>query len=193
MESGWLYANLQDMEKFYNSLKLITLDTVDNNQEVEADYRTDESATWVPLPSTFNDFREEIDFTSTSPPNITGRRLRYRLRLQSNDELKTPKVKAAVVEAVARVPVKFTYTMAYRVRDDNLDIESKADSYATAETLTAQLDTWANSATVLTMRSIFSPYDNKEGLLDPTSLRPTYAVPDTQKEQHIGQLTVAEI
>ena len=193
LESGWMSANLRDMEKFYNSLKIITLDTNSGAQIVEADYRTDESATWVVLPSTFGAFRTEVDLTSTTPPNVTGRRLRYRLRLQSNGPFLSPKVKAVVLEAVARVPIKYTDTMAFIAQDLNKDIESRLDSYAATETVVSQLDTWASSATVLVMRSVYSPYDNKEVLLDPASLRPTYVDMGNQQEGHTGQLTVVEI
>lgn len=193
LESGWIYANMQELEKFYNSLKLITLDTSASAQVIEADYRTNETSAWSVLPGTFDAFREEIEFTSTAPPTVTGRRLRTRLRLQTNDNTKTPKLKAAIVEAAVRVPVKYSYTFSYRAADENLDIEGDDDSYTRVETLISQLDTWANSSTVLTMRTMFSPYDNKEVLLDPTSLRPYSVIADDQQEAHVGQLTVIEI
>jgi hypothetical protein len=193
VESGWISANMREMQKFYKSLRLLVEDAVAGAQEVEADYRTDDSSTWVALPGTFDAFRKEIDFTTTTPPNITARRLRYRLRLQTDDNTKTPKVKAAIVEAVVRVPVKYSYTMSFRAADNNEDIDGLIDSYTEVETLMSQLDSWANSATVLTMRTVFSPFDNKEVLLDPTSLRPTSVEPSDQVEEHVGQLTVIEI
>jgi hypothetical protein len=193
LESSWLHANLNEMEKFYKSLKLIALDTALNAQIIEADYRLKESSAWTPLPSSFSSFSSEVDFTSTTPPDAAARRLRYRLRLQSNGAQLSPKVKATIVEAIARVPPKYTYTINFMAQDSNKDIEQRPDSYAASETLVNKLDEWAAAATVLTMRCVYSPYDNREVLLDPASLRPTSVDMGSQEEAHVGQLTLVEI
>jgi len=191
VESGWLYGGMQDVVKFYNSLKLLTTGT-SSTKLVEADYRTNETATWTALPSAFDTFIEEIGFSSATPPSVTGRRLRYRLRMMTNDATVSPIIKASVVEAIGRVPIKYSYTFSFKVGDENTDLEGDDDSYSRAETMITQLDTWANAATPLTWRCAFSPFDNKTVLVDPASLRPTTLMPDDQLEAHIGQLTVIE-
>ena len=193
LESSWIYGRMHEIQKIYNSLKLIQIDFVAGAQEIEADYRTDNTTTWTVLPSTFDTFVKEIKFTSTTPPNVTGRRLRFRLRLQTNDNTKTPSVRASIVEAVGRVPIKYSYTFRFVAQDLAKDLEQRDDTYAVVETLMSQLDTWADSVTALTMRSNFSSMDNKSVLLDPAALRPIILMQSEQQERYVGELTLIEV
>jgi len=196
--SSWHYANLQDVQKLFNSLKVFAENVAadaSGGQVIEAEYQIDDAgdtSAWTPINGTFDTApMEEVSITSDN--SATGRRIRYRLRLQTSDNAQTPRVKATVVEVVSRPAVKYSYTFRFRAQDENLDLEGDDDTYAAAETLTSQMETWANAPTVLTMRSVFSPYDNKKVLLDPAKLQPRLLSPDDQTEQHIGEATVFEI
>jgi hypothetical protein len=190
--SAWHYMKMQDVQKFFKSLKLFCENVTASAQVVEAEYQTDGSSTWTAINGTFDTVPvEEVDFSSTNAAN--GRRLRYRLRLNTNDNTKTPKVTAAVVEALGRIDVKYSYSFTFAARDENLDLEGDDDSYTTVQTLVNQLNTWATSTTPLTMRTVFSPYDNKTVFIDPASYRPHSIVFDDQLEAHIGNMTVYEI
>ena len=193
LESSWIYGRMHEIQKIYNSLKLIQIGFVASSQEIEADYRTDSSTAWTALPSDFDEFVEEVNFTSTTPPNVTGRRLRFRLRLQSDDNTKTPSVRASIVEAVGRVPIKYSYTFRFVAEDLAQDLEQRDDSYSAVETLVTQLDTWADSVTALTMRSNFSSFDNKSVLLDPASFRPIVLMQGEQQERYVGEMTLIEL
>jgi hypothetical protein len=193
LESSWIYARMHEVKKLFNSLKVMQIGFVAGKQEIEADYRTDSATTWTPLPSTFDTFVEEIKFTSATPPDVNGRRIRFRLRLQSDDNTKTPSVRATVLEAVGRVPIKYSWRFRFTAQDVAEDLIGRKETYDRAEDLMTQLDTWADSDAALTMRSNFSIADNKSVLLDPASLRPILLVQDDQQEQHIGEMTLIEV
>ena len=193
LESSWIYGRMHEIQKIFNSLKIIQIGFVAGSQEIEADYRTDSTTTWTALPSDFDEFVEEVNFTSTTPPNVTGRRLRFRLRLQSNNNTLTPSVRASIVEAVGRVPIKYSYTFRFVAEDYATDLSEQEDNYITVQTLITQLDTWADSVTALTFRNNFSSMDNKSVLLDPASLRISKVDQLGQIEQYMGEMTLVEL
>jgi len=194
--TSWMYAGLQDVQKLFKSMKIFAEGLSAGNQIVQIDYQTDGdtlASQWTTVSGDFDTVPvEEVDLSSTD--NVTGRRIRFRIRLTTNDNTKTPKVKAIVLEALGRISTKYRYSFVFRAADEDTDIEGdEISDYTRVETLTAKLEDWANSATALTMRCIYSPYDNKTVLLDPTSLRPVRVIADDQIEVHVGQAVVIEI
>ena len=204
--SSWHYAKMQDINKLFKSMKVVSTGLSSDAQEVEIEYQTNtdtDSSTWNPVDDTDKPFSsspsEELDFSTDTPPDVQARRLRYRLRLQTNDNDSTPVVNATVLEAVARVSVKYQYGITFRAMDESIDLEGDDDDYTTAETLMAKLDSWATSATPLTARFIFSPFDSVAGsvtgrtvFIEPASLQPLYVIADDQLETHLGQATLIE-
>ena len=194
--SSWFYANLQDVLKLYKSAKVFAETLTASAQTVDIYYQTDgasDSSTWNAITGTFDTVPvEEIDLTAAN--SVTARRLRYRLIVRTNDAAISPKIKAVVLETLARITTKFQYACTYRAQDEDIGLEGDdVTEYTRVETLLTQLDTWANSPTVLTMRSVYSPFDSKNVLLDPSSLQPFTLIADDQTEVHIGQLSLTEI
>jgi hypothetical protein len=167
---------------------------VASKQTIEADYQTDgdiETDTWTAINGTFDTVPvEEVGFTSAN--NLTARRLRYRLRFLTTENTKTPKMKAVVVEALGRVAPKWQYSFTFKAKDENLDIEGDDDSYTDISTLITQIDTWAASAVPLTMRCIYSPFDNKTVFAEAAPMRPYAVITDDQVESHVSQMVVYE-
>lgn len=204
--SAWIYMQMQDIKKLFKSLKLVADRLSGTAQTVEVEYQTDDDTdedTWNSVDDTDAPFNvsptEELDFSTDTPPDVTGRRIRYRLRLLTTDNAKTPRVRATVLEAVARVAVKYQYDITFRATDESLDLEGDEDDFTTVETLTATLDDWATSNTPLWARFMFSPFDSVAGsvtgravFIEPASLQPLYVVPDDQLETHVGQCTLVE-
>ncbi len=192
--TAWMYMGMQDIPKFFHTLTLFTENAASGAQVVDAEYQTDDSSTWVAIGSTFDTSPSEevhIEDSSGVSHTTTGKRIRFRLRLQTDDNTETPKVKASVLEAVGRIDVKFRYDLTFLASDEAIDLEGDDDTYSAAETLTDDLDTWAASATPLTMRCVYSPYDNKTVFPDPTSLRPFGLVPG-EFEYHTGSISLIE-
>jgi hypothetical protein len=192
--SAWHYANMQDVTKFWNSLKVFAEALSGTAQIIEAEYQTDgdiETDTWTSINGTFNTVPvEEVEFKSAN--DLTGRRLRYRLRFLTTDNTKTPKMKVALIEALGRVAAKWQYTFTFRAKDENLDREGDDDDYTRVETLITKVDEWSASAVPLTMRCLYSPFDNKTVFAEAAPMRPYLVTPDEQSESHVSQMTVYE-
>lgn len=192
--SSWKYANLEDVRKLFRSLKVFGEALVASAQTVEADYQldgADEASAWTAISGIFDTVPvEEINLSAND--DVGGRRLRYRLRVMTTDNTKSPKIKATVLEALPRIATKYRYTIPFVASDNGRDLNQAAENYARIEVLVAQLDTWANATTVLVMRSNFSPYDNKRVLIDPASLQPFTIIPG-DVEKHVGGIRVEEI
>jgi hypothetical protein len=148
--------------------------------------------TWTPLSTmiTTSPF-QEVNLSSSD--NVSGKRIKYRLRIQTPISNMSAKVRAFVVKALLRVPVKWGYRVVFRVSDWDKTLEGQVeDSYQKAETKISQLDTWAASATPLTMRSVWSGWDNIKVMIDPASLRP-YVLKPGDAEGHVLQATLIEV
>ena len=189
---GYMYAGLYDIYKFYHSLTLFTenLNEVSSSFDavtVEADYQVDEDTDWTPLPSEYDISPiQELDLKETY--GVNGKRLRLRLRLMTEDNTATPIIKGVVLENVSRVPVKFAYGFAYRVMDDDIDLNGDRDTHSAEQKLDL-LDQWSSELTPLVMHNNFKRYDDKTVFIDPSENAP---LKETE-EGYLGQLTVMEI
>ncbi|MGH2621590.1 MAG: hypothetical protein ACRDHG_13645 [Anaerolineales bacterium] len=194
LTTSWIYAGLEDVSKLYRSLKTVAEALTSTGQVIEADYQLDgaiESDAWTSISGDFNTVPvEELNLSAND--DITGRRLRFRLVFYTDDSSKSPKLKATVLETLPRIATKYRYTLTFALSDNGQDLNGAGENYDRVETPIAQLDTWANTPTVLVMRCGFSPYDNKRVLVDPTSLQPFALLPG-DVEKHVGSIRVEEI
>lgn len=177
VETGWIYGTEQDAVKLFSSVKLF-LENVTANRGIEWDYRTDETTTWTPVSTSF-----------TSPPvqeislNVTGKRLKLRFRMQTDDNTETPMIRSMVVTATTRPEIRYTYTFSTTADDAGINLEGEEDTSLRAATILSQLDTWCAANTVLTMRSVFTPFDNKTVFIEPVVTRPLGIVFDESAEK----------
>ena len=186
--TGYKYAGLYDVFKFYHSLKLFTEHlSEDDGQWVDVDYQVDEDTTWTPLPESFyTSPMQEINLLNTL--GVNGKRIRFRLKLQTSDNTKTPIIKGTVTENISRVSVKYAYGFAYRVRDDDVNLRGEPETI-TAEEKQDLLDEWATNLTPLVMRCGRKRYDNKTVFIDPTQGQP-YKI---HSEGYLEKLSVIEV
>jgi len=199
--SSWHYAGMQDVQKLYKSLKVFAENLTASAQVIEAEYQTDgaiETDTWTAINGTFDTVPiEEVDFSSSN--NVTGRRLRYRLRLKTTSNSSTPKVKATVLEALGKVASKQSWTFSFIAQDDPQDTDGQlatatgVSDISRVETLITQLDSWLTNPTTLTFRNNYSPFDSNNVLLESYQIRPIKLDPSDQFEAHIGTMTLVEI
>ena len=202
LTTSWFYANLQDVQKVFKSIAMFTENVDDAGAQMFVEYQTDnvdetDLTSWTRTPT--NEFGtspvEEHALSSTYVLN--GRRIRFRIILRSqsdsgDDAKQTTKVKAMVLDSLPRIATRYSITLSFLAKDRGKDLNGTDENYSTVETLTDQLETWANSTTVLTLRSVFSPHDNKYVVIDPNSLRPSYFTPG-EVEGHIGNVSFVEI
>jgi hypothetical protein len=188
---------MQDVRKTWKALKLFAEDVgygaSRGNIEIVADYQVDDDTVWTKI-GAFNRVPvHERDLNTTLP---TSRRIRFRLRFYTNDVNETPRLKAAVVEGVAFVPVKQSYSFQFQIFEGDMDIDLEGDESVTMTTVEdrhADLQTWANTGSHLTWRCNLSPIDNKTVFIDPISFQPIVNVPGEQMEGHIGYMSVTEM
>lgn len=194
--SAWMYARLQDIVKFWKGATLFAENLSALHRTVTLEYQTDnedETDTWHTAGTFSTSPVSTLDF---SPDNdVSGRRLRYRLTLNSDDASQTPKVKAIVINSVTRIPTKNSWGLSFLLEDAQLDLNGIMTSSTPAEVI-AQLKTWANSDLApcpLTMRSENPSFDNQLVFIDPASIQPALEVVSVKKiSKLIGSLTLYE-
>jgi hypothetical protein len=101
--SSTIDASFADLPKFYRELSLLT-ENMDVGMEIGVDYQVDKDVNtnnWIPIQSALVSPKEQIEINE-------GNRfkLRYRLRINTNNSLISPIVECAIIKCFARTPVK---------------------------------------------------------------------------------------
>lgn len=186
LETGWIYGAERDAVKAFHSVKLLTENT-SSNRKIEWDYRTDENTAWTPSATAFTSAPvQEISV------NVSAKRIKFRFRLQSNDNTETPQIREMFVSATTRPETRYTYTMMTSIDDAGIDLQGNQATGDRAATILSVLDTWMENNTNLTMRSVFSPYDNKTVLLEPVVTSPINFIADESLERLAATLILIE-
>ncbi len=196
MTTSWFYMNMYDVYKLYHSLKIFS-QKLSANQYIKVYYQTqsingssveDEyGGIWTALTGQFDSSpSEEINI------DVSGKKIRFSIHLYSRVATYTPVMQAMSLSGYCRVPVKYAYGVTFLGEDEPQDIEGDDDSYTRVETMLTQLDTWAANATPLTMRCIFSMFDNKTVFIDPAQLNPIKNIPDDETEKQVCEMTLME-
>ena len=185
--SSWHTAGMIDIEKLWHTLKIIAdyLDGV--NCWIEADYQVDEENVWHPIKKWYVESpsqKEELNELKS----VNGKKLRYRLRLQTTDMHKTPKVNAVVLEAVGRVDIKMSYNFYFREIKYKRDLTAEFEDLEPVE-MQEVLDEWANGLKKLRLNSRWKMFDDKIVYLDAAQ---TSILTELQ-EGYIGQITLNEV
>ena len=186
LETGWITGSEQDAIKIFSSVKLF-LENTTSNRKIEWDYKTNDNTTWTPVSTAF-----------TSPPvqevslNISARRIKFRFRLQSNDNTQTPIIRGMIVSATTRPETRYTYTARTMLEDKPINLLGQEDTATLAATTLATLDSWMENNTILTMNSVFSPFDGKSVFLEPVVTQPISIVFDESTEKIEATLVLIE-
>ncbi len=198
IETGWMYANLKNIRKLWKSLQLF-MENVSSNYYAKADYKKDNDSSWTAISGTFDtDPIEELNLSSSTPPDVRGRRIKFRIRLYSLVSSGTPRIKTALVEGFAIIPVKYNYQWMTKLTEKDLSVNLQGEEdltlgqYSSVEAAQTALDSWAANATPLTMRTVYSPYDNKTVVMDAIPMRPTSLNSEDQIEEHLIMVSVNE-
>ena len=185
VESSWIYCNIVDIYKFYQSVKIFAEDLAEDAQYIEVDCKFDDDDDWTPLDdNVFTTPNGEL-FLNDDWGEV-GKRAKYRIRSQTNSSSITPRTKTVVIETVSRVPVRYSFGFNYRIEDLSFDQVGSRDQEMVAEDIQKVLDDWAENLTPLTMRSIYSVFDNKRVFIDPIPLTP---IADTV-EKFMGKMNI---
>jgi hypothetical protein len=189
-------TNMLDLTKFWKSVKLFTEDIATNYFAMFVDYKADDEAAWVVIGhiDTYGSTMvNEIIVQTLAKARVNSKIIQLRLRYENWYSPITPVIlRAATIENIIFVPVKYSYGLTFVLQDEALDLNGDDDSYTAAETLSNKLIAWAKAGTILTLRSVWSWMDNIAVRIDPVSVMGLTVVPDDQMERNIASLTLSD-
>jgi hypothetical protein len=194
--TGWVTAGFMDVLKFWKSMKVYSENLSENSQYIQCEYQIEDGSLesgWTAIEDTFDTspFQEELIDDSY---DVNARRIRFRFKLITSSNLESPIMKASVIEALLRFPVKYSYSFTFSLEDEPINYSGTHKSSKRAEDDATILDAWADTPTVLTFRCLYSPYDNKKVVLEPVSYKPLEIdASDRLYEKHIGSAMILEV
>lgn len=197
--TSWIETGFAEIIKFWKSLAVFALNLSASHQTITVSYQTDgegDDDAWHALPSTFDTSPVEEVLLSAGY-NVTGKQIRFKVALTSDDETVSPHVRAYTVEGVTRVPPARQWGATFQADDITInDAEGDVDEFDMYDLL-SQLEEWANSneqAAPLLMRSVLSKYDNKYVFIDAPNvqLREVAVWEDQREVKAIGNLSITE-
>ena len=208
MESSSYYTELKTALKYIASIKFIFKDIL-SEQYSEIQYSLDEGTTWTDLddatnPTTDDDSTILYNLTNvvsgTPYYGLNGYSLRLRIKLFTTDRTKTPVMKALVIEGLARIVNKYSYTVPFVLEGSanrhpiDLLNQEEVDSNGTLITADGKLATlidWADEGPLF-MESMDARFDNKMVLLLPFVETLVKRDDQSGEVQYIGQLTLQD-
>ena len=204
IETAWYDFGLKDVNKFFKSVTLFS-DCTDTEKprgteyNIYVYYKVDNDKDWRLAGRGGAYASQEIDFTNDN--SCAGKRIKLRIAMGSNTEdNETPRLRAVVINAVLRVPVKRSWQITFTLEPmKDLQDRQLTDS---PSSIYDRLFEWSNSAdmpTPLIMNANDIIADNKHVFIDPASISTFQAVSQMadgsgQKEyKHIGSMVLYEI
>jgi hypothetical protein len=187
LTTSWFYFGFADIDKYYNSVKMMVENTLANTRYVIVDYRKDDSTIWTEL-FTADALTEEYDFTS-----VIGKRVQLRFRLFGLTNGSTPRVIGSLIQASLRIPEKFMATVNFLVKDRQLDLLGVPDDYQVADDKVDQLLAWGLQAAPVTVRADRKILDNKSFFINNRSIRYIGVTTQEGVEYMIYQMALAEV
>jgi len=185
--SSWHYAGMMDIQKMWNSFKILSENLKADETEIEADYQIDGDTKWRRIRGRFTESPSQ-KLLLDEVYGVSGKRLRYRLRMTTANRRKTPRVKVVVLEAIGRVDVKYSYSFPYRNLENDRNLSNETEDMSAHERQLI-LDEWVNNVAALNMRCAYELFDNKRVYLEAVSLS---NLKETE-EGYLGRITANEI
>lgn len=192
LDLGYFTDNMQGLRKVFVSLSLVTRNLSSDLRWVTAYYRTDDTLTWTKIATDYTiSPLQELAFTTNY---VNCKKLQVRLRpRRKGGVLTTPVIESVYVKGVSIYPATYLYVLNLLIEDRPEDLTGNYDETTRAETLMSLLDTWRNTGAVLDFNVLASPYDARKVIIQSVGSRVNYLDPQTQKEQHMVQVTLLDI
>ena len=185
--SAWHTAGMADIEKLWQTLKIMADNLDGKHCWIEADYQIDEEEEWHPIENWYTVSPSQKEDLNPYK-SVNGKKFRYRLRLQTTDYHMTPKVNVVVLECVGRVDIKMSYVFYFRNIKYKRDLNAEFEDIEPLEVQDI-LDDWANKLKKLRLNSRWKIFDDKLVYLDAVQT----SVLNELSEGYIGQITLNEL
>lgn len=193
---SYLYNNLQEVEKFWYSLKLLTKG-LGSSCKIGFDYRVNDTDDWTAI---YDSDGEEFFDESFSQERVfdwdtqavASKRLQIRLRLVTYNSALSPTMLSAVVEAITRLPQKRSHTIQFRVADYDHDLKGDNATHTVSSYIT-NLEAITGSAQPSLIASIDPLIDAKWGFLEQGSIRVVNRIVEQSRVKYVMEGVLVEL
>jgi len=165
---AYMHGGMPDLIKLFNSIKIFSENLKENEQYVMIDYQVETDTTWNPIREAYH-LSPMQEQQINRDYGVNAKRFRWRLRSQTHDCTKTPKIKAVIMETIGLMKPKFSYTINYRLDGQDKNLRGETEDLMPEEKQDI-LDEWVASLTPLVMRCVRKRFDNKRVFIDPMPL-----------------------
>jgi hypothetical protein len=182
--SSWINGQFREFNKYWGELAIFAENLSAGYQQITAEYQTDASSTWIPVPGVFAT-SPLTRLPLTADDSCYGKRWRYRLTLTTANPTLTPRIKALTVDAITRIKPKKAWTMTFLADDQIVDRNGDEQTLGALALLNI-IDRWVDSEQTpcpILLRSPFAMFDSKHIMLDSPSLQPVEMVVDENTRQ----------
>lgn len=184
--TSWIYGGYRETKKFFRSVKLFMEDVEAGHQYARVSYQVDyDDGTWIEIPYNFETSPDHEELFSPDY-DVSGKRIRLKISLYSDDSIKTPRVKAYTIDTITRVKMSKTFSFNVIVDDSAVDLQSQREPLSAKELLDL-FDRWSDSEQTpvpLTMRFFHLAYDDMKVFIVPSSMQ-LLEVQDSEKPSKI--------
>jgi hypothetical protein len=188
LDMGYLSDGALGLQKVFVSVTLVTRNLSASTRWITVYYRLDDSTAWTRVSTDVSTSPvQEVTFAANY---VAGKRLQIRLRLRANGGVKEETVVEAVfVKGITIYPASYVYNISALVGDEKPDLELRPAIHKASVEL-AQLDSWRNAGTVLTMTDLLVPWSSRKVILNSLNAKVAAleTVPHAEQYYITGQL-----
>lgn len=171
IETSWIHFGLEEVDKLFNAVTITGENLGSAQSRIYLDYKLDDDASYTTAGQfTISGDSGELVLDDATH-NITGRRIRIRIRMETLYNNSTPKIDTIIVEGLVTVPSKQRMSLTFRLEDYGKDLLGQPDDQPDADTTLAQLRTWAAAAGTIGMSGCIDELNGLRVKLDYPSIR----------------------
>lgn len=192
--SSRIYVGMQDRVKLYDAVK-VSADNLGEDCWIEVDFKyDDEDSDWQPIEGLF-DVSPSLELPLVGEDDsVVARWVILRTRLLTTERYKTPVLRGLLAETISRSALRFGHGVSVRLRDDDRDLLDRPDGQGNALDKLNLLDEWANSLSVLRMRTAVRAFDRVKVFIDQPNLTPYLAQNDARRiEGLIAAIPITQV
>lgn len=191
LESPWITLELYDVEKFFYSVAL-NADEMNGNIELWVDYKVDDDTSWTAVGTGYTNWDDEVELSSTHA--VSGKRIKLRIRIDNTTyNYLCPQILSVVLDALIRMPNKYTYNINYRSRDHDEDLQGNPDDYRWANDKQNKLEEFAALAVPVYCESSIETLNGKYVFVETPVVRLEEYIDKTDEEYLLGFVRLIEV
>ena len=183
-----MYGGLIDAWKNWHTISTHAENLVPGVTWIEIDYKLDDETDWHALPDRFDAGPIATSNFGTDFGG-SGKKADIRLRFYSTNMAETPKLLAIIIDAIAVVAPKFSFS--FPVKVSVKDLQGQDEDMAPYLRV-QQLDTWSGNAQPLLMNCVNPLYDDMKVFLNPLPAGPIDTVQLDGESDYIISVVIQE-